>query len=539
MQATGPTIDPRVHARRWAILAVLSLSLVIIGLDNTVLNVALPTLQRAFDASASELQWMVDAYVLVFAGLLLTMGALGDRFGRALALQLGLVIFAVSSVAATFSTEAVQLIAARVAMGVGGALIMPSTLSIISNVFPREERAKAITIWAGVSGLGVGLGPLIGGILIENFSWGSVFLVNVPIALTALILGLILVPESRDPSQARLDLPGAVLSIGAVAALVYAIIEAPGTGWTDPLILGSFAIAAVLGAAFAWREIHTDAPMLDLSLFRNARFSAGAGAIALTFFALFGVIFGLTQYLQFVLGKTALEAGALMVTLAVGIPVGARISLEASRHVGTNRILGGALLGIAAILLSITQWTTATDAWVVSLTLFVLAICLANVMAPATAAVMGAVPEEKAGVGSAMNDLLRQLGGALGVAIIGSVMNTVYRDRMADALGGLPSQAAQAAGDSVGAAVAMAGQVGGAAGTALAATARTAFVDALGPAVIVAAAIAVAAAVLIGRTMPAHATEAAGAGQRQVADPRAGDGAPDPGGLATAAVRDR
>jgi EmrB/QacA subfamily drug resistance transporter len=541
MPAPGPTLDPRVHARRWAILAVLSLSLVIIGLDNTVLNVALPTLQRTFAATASELQWMVDAYVLVFAGLLLTMGALGDRFGRALALQLGLVVFAVSSVAATFSTEAVHLIVARVAMGIGGALIMPSTLSIISNVFPREERAKAITIWAGVSGLGIGLGPLIGGVLIENFSWGSVFLVNVPIALTALILGLILVPESRDPSQARLDLPGAVLSVGAVTALVYAIIEAPGTGWTDPLILGSFAIAAVLGALFAWRETHTDAPMLDLSLFRNARFSAGAGAIALTFFALFGVIFGLTQYLQFVLGKTALEAGALMVTLAVGIPVGARISLQAAHHAGTNRILGGALLGIAAILLSITRWTTATDPAVVSVTLFVLAICLANVMAPATAAVMGAVPEEKAGVGSAMNDLLRQLGGALGVAIIGSLMNTVYRDRMADALGGLPAQAAQAAGDSVGAAVAIAGQVGGTAGAALASAARAAFVDALGPAVVVAAAIAVVAALVIGRTMPAHATEPAAPARQRVPETGPGDGladasdAGDAAGLATAA----
>ena len=507
MSATAPAIDPRVHARRWAILGVLSLSLVIIGLDNTVLNVALPTLQRTFRATAAELQWMVDAYVLVFAGLLLTMGALGDRFGRARALQLGLVVFAASSVAATFSTEAVHLIVARTAMGVGGALIMPSTLSIIANVFPREERTKAITIWAGVSGLGVGLGPLVGGLLIENFSWASVFLINVPIALLALALGAVLVPESRDPSGARLDLPGAVLSIGAVTALVYAIIEAPGTGWTDPLILASFAGAAVLGTAFAYRETHTAAPMLDLSLFRDARFTAGAGAIALTFFAMFGVIFGLTQYLQFVLGKTALEAGALMVTLAIGIPVGARISLKAGEHVGTNRIIGGALVGLALVLLSLTRWTPTTDAWLVSATLFVLTICLANVMAPATSAVMGAVPETKAGVGSAMNDLLRQLGGALGVAIIGSVMNTVYRDRMGDALTGLPAEAADAAGDSVGAAVAIAGRIGGPIGDALATMARGAFVDALGLAAVLAAVIAVVTAILIERTMPARAAD--------------------------------
>ena len=507
MPATPSPVDPRIHSRRWAILAVLSLSLVIIGLDNTVLNVALPTLQQTFQASASELQWMVDAYVLVFAGLLLTMGALGDRFGRARALQIGLLIFAIASIAATFSTEAVHLIAARVAMGLGGALIMPSTLSIIANVFPREERGKAITIWAGVSGLGVGLGPLIGGLLIENASWPAVFLINVPIAIVALILGWILVPESRDPSDARLDLPGAALSIGAVSALVYGIIEAPGTGWTDPSILASFAIAGILGAAFAWRETHTAAPMLDLALFREARFTAGALAIALTFFAMFGVIFGLTQYLQFVLGKTALEAGTLMVTLAVGIPVGARISLKATQHAGTNRIIGVALVAIALILVSITRWTTTTDTWVVSVTLFALAICLANVMAPATSAVMGAVPESKAGVGSAMNDLLRQLGGALGVAIIGSVMNTVYRDRVGDALGALPAAAAAAAADSVGAAVTIAGRVGGEAGLALAAVARSAFVDALGAAVVVAGAIAVATAFLIGRIMPARAAD--------------------------------
>jgi EmrB/QacA subfamily drug resistance transporter len=506
MNALGaPASGDRVYARRWWTLGVLCLSLVLIGLDNTILNVALPTIQKTFSATASDLQWMVDAYVLVFAGLLLTMGAIGDRFGRARSLQVGLVIFAVSSFGASLATEVSHLIAARVAMGVGGALIMPSTLSVIANVFPREERARAITIWAGVSGLGIGLGPLVGGLLIENFAWSSVFLINVPIAVVALLLGIALVPESRDPSGASLDLPGAVLSIGAVSALVYGIIEAPGVGWTDPLILGCFGLAAMLGLAFGWRETHTDAPMLDLSLFRNPRFTAGAGAIALTFFAMFGVIFGLTQYLQFVLGKTALEAGALMITLALGIPIGARISLKAVSHAGTNKVMGGGLVLVALILLSITQWTPTTETWLVSGTLFFLAIAMANVMAPGTAAVMGAVPEEKAGVGSAMNDLLRQLGGALGVAIIGSVINTVYRDRMADVVAGLPAQAAAAAGDSVGAAVAIAARIGGEAGAALAATARTSFVEALAPAAVIAAGIAITTAILVVRAMPAHA----------------------------------
>jgi EmrB/QacA subfamily drug resistance transporter len=505
LPAEAPSVDPRVHARRWWTLAVLCLSLVLIGLDNTILNVALPTIQRTFNATAAELQWLVDAYVLVFAGLLLTMGALGDRFGRARALQVGLVIFGGSSLLAPLVADIGQLIAIRIAMGVGGALIMPSTLSIIANVFPREERARAITIWAGVSGLGVGLGPLVGGLLIENFEWSAVFLVNVPIALTALMLGVFLVPESRDPSGARLDLPGAVVSVGAVTALVYGIIEAPGRGWTDPLILGCFAAAAVLGLVFAWRETHTAEPMLDLALFRDRRFTAGAGAIALTFFAMFGVIFGLTQYLQFVLGKTALEAGALMVSLAVGIPVGARISLKAVAHAGTGRVMAAALVGVAVLLVTFTRWTPTTEPWVVAVTLFFLAVAMANVMAPGTGAVMSAVPEAKAGVGSAMNDLLRQLGGALGVAVIGSVMNTVYRDRMGDVAAFLPGPAAEAVRDSVGAAVAIAGQVGGAAGEALAGAARLAFVDGLGAAAIVAAGVALATAAFVGRAMPREA----------------------------------
>lgn len=509
----------RVHARRWATLGVLALSLVLIGLDNTVLNVALPTIQNVFGASASELQWMVDAYVLVFAGLLLTMGALGDRFGRARALQAGLVIFALASLAAPFATDVEHLIAVRAGMGLGGALIMPSTLSVIANVFPAHERAKAITIWAGVSGLGIGLGPVVGGLLIENFEWSSVFLLNVPIAVVALALGAILVPESRDPSAARFDVPGAVLSTSGVTVLVYAIIEGPAVGWTEPSILAGFAAAGILGIAFAWRETHTAAPMLDLALFRDRRFATGAGGIGLTFFAMFGVVFGLTQFLQFVLGKTALEAGALMVPLALGIPIGARISLKAVERAGTGRVMAVGLAGVGVVLLTIAQWTPTTDGLVVAGTLFVLALAMANVMAPATGAVMAAVPEAKAGVGSAMNDLVRQLGGALGIAVIGSVINTAYRDGMANAVAGLPGGAADAARDSVGIAVAIAGRIGGEAGDALALAARGSFVDALGVAVVLGAGVAFATAALVVRGMPrgaeggAHPAIAPGAGR--------------------------
>lgn len=508
-----------VYARRWAILAVLALSLVVIGLDNTVLNVAIPTLQRTFQASAAELQWMVDAYVLVFAGLLLTMGALGDRFGRARALQVGLVLFGAASVAGALSTDASHVIAARAVMGIGGALIMPSTLSIISNVFPRDERGKAIAIWAGVSGLGIGLGPIVGGALIENFSWSAVFLLNVPVVVIALIGGSLLVPESRDPSKPPLDLPGAALSIGAVGALVYGIIEAPSAGWTDALTLTAFGSAALLGVAFVVREVRTSAPMLDLALLRKPRFSAGAAAIALTFFAMFAMIFGLTQYLQFVLGKSAFEAGVLMLALALGIPIGANLSVRMVARFGTRRVLMAAMAFVAAGLLLVSTWDAATPDWVIGLTLFGLAVSIANVMAPSTEAVMGAVPEEKAGVGSATNDLVRQLGGALGVAIVGSLMNTVYRDRMTDAVADLPPHFAELARDSVGAATVIAGGLGGAAGEALAAAAQTAFIEALTTAAPVTAGVVLVSAVVIGRFMPARAeaeSELAAAAQRSV-----------------------
>ena len=292
-----------VSDRRWLTLAVLSLDLVVIGLDNTILNVALPSIQSAFSASSAELQWMVDAYIVVFAGLLLVMGSLGDQFGRALALQGGLVIFGIASLGAAWSTTSTELILARAAMGVGAALIMPATLSIIINVFPQQERARAIAIWAGVAGIGIGLGPLVGGLLIERFWWGAVFLVNVPVVLIALGAGVVLVPESRDPSPTRLDWPGALLSVAGISDLVFGLIEAPSYGWTDPLVLTAFASGVVLLVGFVVRQLRTDHPLLDMSLFRDLRFSVAAAAIAFAFFALFGVCsLMLTQYLQLVHG---------------------------------------------------------------------------------------------------------------------------------------------------------------------------------------------------------------------------------------------
>jgi EmrB/QacA subfamily drug resistance transporter len=311
-----------VHRRRWWTLVVLSISLIVVSLDNTILNVALPSIAGDLNASSSDLQWVVDGYMLVFAGLLLTAGSLGDRFGRRRALSAGLIVFATGSVLAALSGSTGELIASRSLTGIGGALIMPSTLSILTAVFPAEERAKAIGAWAAVAGLGIALGPVAGGWLVEHANWHWVFLVNVPIAVAALALGRALVPESRDPHPGRIDLAGAALSTAGLTALLWAVIEAPDRGWTDGPIIAAFAAAALVLAAFAAWEMHTPSPMLDVRLFANRRFSAASGAIALAFFSLFGVLFFTTQYLQSVHGFSPLEAGLWSLPVAGGLAMG-------------------------------------------------------------------------------------------------------------------------------------------------------------------------------------------------------------------------
>jgi EmrB/QacA subfamily drug resistance transporter len=491
------------YQRRWWTLGILALSLVIIGLDNTILNVAIPTLQNDLSATASELQWMVDSYVLVFAGLLLTMGALGDRFGRAGALATGLAIFGVASLVASQTTTATQLISARAVMGIGGALIMPATLSIITDVFPREERGRAIGIWAGVAGAGIGLGPIVGGVLLESFAWGSVFLVNVPIVLIALVGGYFLVPSSRDPEATPLDLKGAALSMVAISALVYSIIEGPAVGWTSGLVLTGFVAAIAFGAAFVLTELRTEHPMLNLSFFANRRFSGGATAISIAFFSLFGVIFLLTQYLQFVQGYTALEAGLRTAPIAIGMIIGSATSPRLAERFGTTRVVAGGLLLLAALLTTFTFLTPTTPYWALGLGLVVMSTGLGTIMAPSTDAVMGAVPLAKAGVASATNDVARQVSGAVGVAVIGSAFNSAYSSNVAGSLTQLPAEAAAAAGNSIGAAMKISSQLPEQAGAALATAARQGFTDAMGVAVVIAVAAALVGAFLVYRFMPA------------------------------------
>ncbi len=499
--------ESQVYRRRWWALAVVILAVIAIGLDQTVLNVAIPTLQRELGATASELIWMVDAYIVVFAATLLVTGALGDRYGRAKAFYLGLIIFGLSSLGAAYSKTTGQLIASRAVMGVSGALLMTSTLSIVTNVFPREERGRAIGVWAGVSAMGIFLGPVIGGALLENFWWGSVFLINVPVAALALIAGFILVPDSKDPHAGAIDYPGFVLSMAAISLLVYGIIEAPSRGWNDSVVLVTLIASVPLTIAFIWWELRASNPLLDLRFFRHPRFSSGVAGTSLASFTRLGVGFGLTQYLQFVQGNSPLEAGVRMLPLVLGIAVGAGFSDRLVKRMGTNWVVSGGLLLLAGGSAALVFWQPNTEYWIVGLNLFVIAFGVGNVMAPSTDAVMGAVPEEKAGVGSAMNGVARMVAGALGAAIIGSLMYTIYGNMMTDAVAALPAEAAEAASDSVGAAIYLAESLPEPLGPALASEAAAAFTDSFGWAILIGAGVALIAAVWVAIYMPPHHLE--------------------------------
>jgi EmrB/QacA subfamily drug resistance transporter len=416
--------DPEVmHQRRWLMLLVLCVSLLVIVLDNTILNVALPRLAEDLHASTSALQWIVDIYVLVFAGLLLTAGSLGDRFGRYKSLVIGMVIFGTGSLASALSGSAGALIATRAFMGIGGACIMPATLSIITNEFTDPvERGRAIGIWAGVSALGAGIGPLAGGFLLSHFYWGSVFFVNVPIIVVGLIAGWFLIPDSRDPSAPRLDPVGAVLSVAGLASLLWSIIEAPAHGWTSAPIVGAFALGVVvLGAFVAW-ELHTTSPMLNMTFFKNPRFTAASVAITLTFLALFGSLFIMTQYLQAVLGYTPLEAGAVLLPQAVVVMIVAPLSSKRVQRFGNKRVVAVGLTTVSLGLLGYGLFQVDSPVWLVIALTMLIGLGMGNVLAPATDSIMGSLPREKAGVGSAMNDTTRQTGGAVGVAVLGSVL---------------------------------------------------------------------------------------------------------------------
>ena len=448
--------EQQLQKRRWWALAVLSGSLLVISLDNTILNVAIPSLVRNLNATTSQLQWIIDGYTLVFAGLLLTAGAMGDRFGRKGALQLGLVIFGFASMASGLAQSANQLIVTRSLMGIGAALIMPSTLSLLTNIFhdPRE-RAKAIGVWAAVAGASGALGPVIGGLLLRWFSWHAVFFVNVPVIIVLLIAGKAFLPKSKAAIAERLDPVGAVLSMIGFVLVLWAVIESPSAGLTDPTVVMVFSAGALVVAVFIFWELRIDHPMLNMRFFKNPRFTAANMAVTLVYFAMFGQMFVMNQYTQVVLGYSPLEAGLRMMPMSIVMICVAPMAPRFVHRIGTKIVVGGGLVVSSIGVLIVSMVPTSNGYPVLLAGIIVLAFGMGCVMAPATESVMGSLPREKAGVGSAMNDTTRQMGGALGVAVIGSILAAVYRPGVQSNMSaaGIPQSLIDTAKESVGGAV--------------------------------------------------------------------------------------
>jgi EmrB/QacA subfamily drug resistance transporter len=448
---TNETADAH-HDHRWWTLLCLCLCVVIIGVDNTILNVALPSIVRDLDATGSQLQWIVDGYTVVFACLLLTAGALGDRFGRRRALLFGVAWFGVFSALASFAHSPDQLIAARALMGLGGAFIFPSTLSVLTNVFrDPSERAKAIGIWAGVSGIGIAIGPLLGGVLVEHLGWSSVFFVNVPVCALAFAGAVKFVPKGLRSKDSPLDPLGGILSIGALSALLFSIIEAPEGGWTSTSVVLSFTIAiALIGGFVAWERASAD-PMLDVRFFSNPRFSAASATVTLTQFALFGSTFLLTQYFQFVLGYSPLKAGLMMTPVALGLMMGAPTAPKLVARHGTKRVV---IVGLSIIFVAVACYRSdamMSTFWLGFAIRLVFGIGLGLTQAPATESIMGSLPPSRAGVGSAVNDTTRQTGGALGVAVLGSIFASHFHD-VVRTVPGVTGETAARAQESIGSA---------------------------------------------------------------------------------------
>lgn len=492
------------YAQRWKALGVLALSLFVVTVGNTILNVGLPTIRNELGASSSQLQWIVDGYLLVFAGLLLTAGSLGDRFGRRKALVVGLLIFGVGSILAAISDSSNALIASRALMGLGAAGIMPTTLSILTNIFPAGERPKAIAAWAAVAGLGIAVGPISGGWLLEHFSWNSIFLVNLPIVAICLVGAALLVPESRDPESPKLDVVGAVLSIAGLSAIVWALIEAPERGWGDAVIVGSFALGVTVLAAFIAWERRTAHPMLDVSVFRNLRFSAASISVTFVFFALMGVLFFLTTYMQAVLGYSALETGIRVLPVAVGMVVASKLSVALVQRLGTKVVVAAGLATVATALAMYTGFGVDTAYAQIGVALFLMGTGMGLAMSPATEAIMGALPKAKAGIGSAMNDVVREVGGTLGVAVLGSFLTSGFSSAMDGSVVGLPAEQAEAASDSVGAAHEVAAQLDGGTAAQLIDTANQSFVDAMATTASIAAAVALVGALIAAAFLPSR-----------------------------------
>ncbi|MFB9738140.1 MFS transporter [Streptomyces sp. NPDC057386] len=503
---TSGRIPEAVHRRRWAILGVLMLSLLIVVLDNSILNVAIKTISTpaptGLGATQSELEWAINAYTLVFAGLLFTAGLLGDRLGRKKVLLGGLAVFGIGSALAAESGSPTQLIVFRALMGLGAAFVMPATLAVLMNVFEREEQPRAIGIWAGGVGLAIAIGPITGGVLLDHFWWGSVFLVNVPIVVLALALMVWLVPDSRDPNPGRLDPAGVALSVVGLVLLVYGIIKGGELAdFTDATVLAFIAAGLAVLVAFVVVEKRSDHPSIDVTYFRNKVFSAAIAAIALVFFALMGVTFFSVFYTQSVRGYSPLETGLLLLPLAAAQLVFApRARLLVDRFGNRTTTTGGMLL-IAGMLAMFAVLDADTPIWLLEVVFFLMGTGMAHIMTPVSVVIMQALPREKAGSASALSNTFRQVGGALGVAVLGSVLSTSYRSGIEGRLGLVPPALRDTAGESIEATLGVAARLGPR-GRELVGPANDAFLHAMHVTAIGGAAIALVGAVVVAAFLP-------------------------------------
>ncbi len=498
---------PALNPRRWWALGVLCLSLLIVSLDNTIVSVALPTLVRELNATSTQLQWVVDAYALAFGGLMLVAGSFADRLGRKPILLTGLLVFAGASGWAALAGSVESLIAARAAMGIGGAMMMPSTLAIIINTFADPtERSRAIGAWAATSGLGIAIGPIAGGTLLAHFWWGSIFLVNVPVIAFALACTVVLVGNSRDEHAAAPDPWGAMLSALGVGLLLWGIIEAPSRGWTSALVLASGTSGVAVLALFTWWERHSSHPMLALQFFRHRSFSVATSSVGLAMFGMFGAMFVLTQYLQFDLGYSALQTGVRILPVAGLLAVTAPVSTLLNRLIGTKLTVALGLVSVAGGLWQLSTTTTAGGYPGSLAGMCLLGVGAGLIMPAAIDSITGTLPMDKMGVGSATNGVFLQVGGALGVAVLGSLMSTRYQDRLTSGLHGypVPGGVLSTIRGSLGGALEVAAHAGPQ-GAPLASLARSAFIEGLQLSFAVAAAVAGAACVLALVALPARA----------------------------------
>ena len=494
-----------IYRRRWLILSVLIVGLLAIVIDNTVLNVALKTIAEphgGLGASQSQLEWAINSYTLFFAGLLFTFGVVGDKIGRKRMLMIGLALFGIASLLSAYSRTPEQLIFARAAMGLGGAAVMPQTLSIISNVFEPAERPRAIGLWAMAVGLGIATGPVLGGLLLDHFWWGSVFLINVPVTALGAIAVAILVPESRNRQAGGIDYVGVLLSIAGLVSLVFGIVQGgDGDSWLSLGVLGPIVGGLVILAAFVAYEARIQHPSLDVRLFRDRRLSASVGALGLVFFGMGGVFFFTSFYLQNVRGYTPLDAGLLTVPFAAGQLLMSPRSARLVQRYGAKAVGTTGMFVMAAAIAGYATLGTASPIWLLGVLFGIQGAAIGLSMPAATAAVMDVLPRERAGSGSALTNTARQVAVALSVAILGSILADFYRNALAPALAGLPAAARGAASSSITATQAVAQQLGPA-GRSLLAPANAAFVDAMRVTTLIAALVALAGGFVVLRWMP-------------------------------------